>query len=300
MDMLKIAVVGAGGVGGYVAAKLAFAEVPVTLFARGKHLEAIQKEGLRVIEPDGEFRAFPDTALPKVGEVFDVVFLTVKSYDFKSACERVAPFVSSDTLVIPLSNGVGHKETIQKYLPDVQVCDGCVYIVSHLKSPGMIVKKTPLFYMIFGDEMISPKMEVLAELLNASGLKTKLSQYARYDCWKKYLFIATFATLTSYYKMGMKEVYIEHRDEVEQLLSEIKSVAHAVDIPISVEDIAKVYKQAGSLPPNVKTSMLLDFEAGKRTELESLSGYVVHEAKRLGLEVPLMQKCYESLKERDV
>ncbi len=300
MENLKIAVVGAGGVGGYVAAKLTQHKVPVTLFARGKHLEAIQKEGLQVIEPDGEFRAFPDTALPKAGEVFDVVFLTVKSYDFKSACKSVVPFVSSNTLVIPLSNGVGHKETIQKYLPEVQVCDGCVYIVSHLKSPGVTVKKTPLFYMIFGGCEDEARMDMLSKLLNDAGLKTKRSDNARYDCWKKYLFIATFGTLTSYYKMGMKEVYTRHQDEVEQLLSEIKTVANALGVLVSDEDIAKVYKQAENLPPNAKTSMLLDFEAGKKTELESLSGYVVHEARELGLEVPLMQKCYESLKERDV
>ena len=295
MEQLKIGIVGAGGVGGYIAAKLTQHDVPVKLFARGRHLEAIRENGLKVIEPDGEFTVFADTTAPKEGEVFDAVFLAVKSYDFESACAQVAPFVSSTTLVIPLANGVGHKAVIQKYLPKAQVCEGCVYIVSHLKSPGVIVKKTPLFYMVFGGCEDEARMDALAKLLNESGLKTKRSDDACYDCWKKYLFIATFGTLTSYYKMGMKEVFMAHRDEVDQLLKEIKSVANCLDVPVSDEDVAKVIKQAEGLPADSKTSMQLDFEAGKKTELESLSGYIVREGEKCGVEVPLMRRCYEAL-----
>lgn len=86
-----------------------------------------------------------------------------------------------------------------------------------------------------------------------------------------------------------------HRDEVDQLLKEIKSVANCLDVPVSDEDVAKVIKQAEGLPADSKTSMQLDFEAGKKTELESLSGYIVREGEKCGVEVPLMRKCYEAL-----
>jgi 2-dehydropantoate 2-reductase len=301
MKKLKIAVVGGGGVGGYLAAKLTqHKKADVKLLARGKHLEMIRKEGLKVLDAEEEFTIYPDTAPPEKEEVFDVVFLTVKSYDFQSACALVSNHIDAETLIIPLANGVGHREVIAEYLRTGIICEGCVYIISHIERPGVIRKKSPLFYLVFGAEEIVPKMEMLAEVLQESELKAKLSKDAAYDCWKKYLFIATFATLTAYHKEPMDVVFAKYRDEVDQLLTEIKSVANAKGIPIGENDTAKVIKQAENLPKGSKTSMQLDFEAEKRTELESLSGYIVHEAERAGLEVPLMQKCYEKLKGEDV
>ncbi len=301
MSRLKIAVVGGGGVGGYLAAKLTEHNLAdVKLLARGEHLEAIRKEGLTVVDAEERFTVYPDTVLREEDGVLDVVFLAVKSYDFQSACASVASHIGSNTLIIPLANGVGHTELIAGYLKEGIVCEGCVYIISHIAGAGVIRKKSPLFYLIFGAEEIVPKMELVADILNRSGLKTKLSKNAKYDCWKKYLFISTFATLTSYYRQSMDLVWQEHREEVLQLLHEIKSVANAMQIPIDDEDIAKVIKQAENLPKGSKTSMQLDFEEGKKTELESLSGYIVHEAKKYSLEVSLMKRCYEVLKEQNV
>jgi 2-dehydropantoate 2-reductase len=296
MKALKIAVVGAGGVGGYIAAKLTQHAVCVTLFARGKHLEAIRKRGLQVIEPDDAFTVFPDTDPPSEGEVFDVVFLAVKAYDFADACETIAPFTDENSLIIPLANGVGHRQVLERYLPGRHICEGCLYIVSHLQEPGVIRKKTALFYLIFGGCGVEEQMERVADLLNKCGLKTKLTPDATYACWKKYLFIAVFATLTSYYKMGMAEVFATHRKEVEQLLFETKAVANAMGVPITDADVANAIKQAENLPPNAKTSMQLDFEAGKKTELESLSGYIVRQGEKHGVAVDLMRKIYEALK----
>ena len=296
MKRLKIAVVGAGGVGGYLAAKLMQKDLAdVKLFARGRHLETIEANGLEVEESGECFTVHPDTSVPKNGEIFDVVFLCVKSYDFKSACESVREHTNSETLIVPISNGVGHGEEITRYLHEGIVCDGCVYVISHVSAPGKIVKKGANFYLIFGAEVITEKMRRLAEVLNESGLKTKLSAQAKYDCWKKYLFIATFASLTSYHKKPMDQVWKEHEAEVHELLSEIRKVANALGVPVSDEDIAKVLKQAQNLPEGSKTSMQLDFEAGKKTELESLSGYIVREGEKAGVETPLMRKIYDLL-----
>jgi len=300
MATMRIAVVGAGGVGGYLAGKMLKAGLAdVTLFARGPHLEAIRDKGLEVRDVDETFTVSPRTEPPAEGECFDAVFLAVKQYDFAAACERIAPYVGEETVIVPLANGVGHREVIEGYLPKGVVCDGCVYVISHIQAPGIIRKKSPGFYLIFGREEITVGMEQLATLLQESGLKTKLTPDARYACWKKYLFIALFATLTSYYEMPMERLYREHRDEVEALLKEIRAVANAMGVPIGDEDIAKVRQQAENLPPNSKTSMQLDFEAGKRTELETLSGYIVHAGEKLGIETPLMRRYYDALRERE-
>jgi len=300
-EKMRIAVVGAGGVGGYLAGKLVQKDlVDVYLVARGTHLEAIEKSGLQIRDAEETFTVHPNTAFPEEDVPLDAVFLAVKSYDFEAACAQVAPRIDDETLVIPLANGVDHKAKIETLLGKGIVYEGCVYIISHIEAPGVIRKKSPLFYMVFGDTAITPKMEILAAVLNESGLKTKLTADARTECWKKYLFIATFATLTAYYGESMDVVFAKHRDEVDTVLSEIRAVADALGVPIGEKEIEKVIKQAQNLPEGAKTSMQLDFEAGKKTELESLTGYIVHEAQKMGLEVPLMRKMYENLKARDV
>ena len=297
--MMQIAVVGGGGVGGYVAAKLIRAgAAEVTLFARGAHLAAIEASGLQVIDHDETFTVHPDTRPPQPGTRFDAVFLAVKSYDLASACRMVAPFVGEETVVVPLSNGVDHAAEIAACLQRGIVCEGCVHVISHIASPGVIEKRSPLFYLIFGAERIDARMRRLEQLLNASGLKSKCREDARYACWKKYLFIATFAMLTAYHAMPMDRVWREHRDEAEALLAEIRSVANGLGVPIDEADIAQVRKQAENLPPDAKTSMQRDFEAGRRTELETLGGYIVRKGAALGIEVPLMRKLYGALSQR--
>ena len=293
---MRIAVVGAGGVGGYLAGKLVQKGLAdVHLVARGAHLEAIEKSGLQIRDVEETVTVHPDTTLPKEDIPLDAVFLAVKSYDFEAACAQIAPWIGDETLVIPLANGVDHKAKIETLLGRGVVCEGCVYIISHIEAPGVIRKKSPLFYMVFGDTTITPKMEALAAVLNESGLKTKLTADARTECWKKYLFIATFATLTACHELPMDVVYARYPDEVDRALDEIIAVARALGVSLGEAEKAKVIKQAQNLPEGAKTSMQLDFEAGKKTELESLTGYVVHEAAKHGISVPLMQACYEKL-----
>jgi 2-dehydropantoate 2-reductase len=293
---MKIAIVGVGGVGGYLGAKLIQNGLAdVKLFARGEHLKSIQENGLKVIDNNIEFTVISDLSKPDKNEIFDVVFIATKSYDFKSSCKEIVEFIDDDTIILPLANGVNHKLEIREYLKRGIICDACVYIISHIKTYGVIYKKSELFYLVFGSEENTKKMQELSTLLNESGLKNKLSDNATYECWKKYLFISSFATMTSYFEKGMYEVYQDHEDVVKEVLYEIKSVANALDIPICEQDLQKVIKQVKNIPPNSKTSMQLDFEAGKKTELESLCGYIVQEAKTHNINAVWMSKMYKYL-----
>jgi 2-dehydropantoate 2-reductase len=295
---LKIAVVGAGGVGGYIAGKLAKANLTkLQLIARGKNLKAINQNSLTIIEPDCKFNVTINTKDPQ-NEIFDVVFIATKSYDFKSACESINNFIDEESIIISLANGVDHKKELSSYLHTGKICNGCVYVVSSLKEYGIIEKKSPLFYLIFGTQKPTLKMQKLVEVLNNSGLKSKLSEKVDYDCWKKYLLISSFATMTSYYNESMNVVYKNYYDIVIKILDEIKSVANSMNIPINDKDILKVMKQVKNLPPNSKTSMQHDFEAGKKTELESLSGYIVKKAKENSIKTPILKMMYEDLKQR--
>ncbi len=297
---MKIAVVGIGGVGGYIGAKLIKSDLAdIRLFAKKRQKEAIEKEGLKIIDNDDRFVVKADFSPLKKDEVFDAVFLATKSYGLKDACESIKEFIDENSVIITLSNGVGHKERVKEYLQQGIVCDGCVYIVSHKKSDTLIVKNSSLFYLIFGDENVNDKMKKVAEILNKSSLKTKLSEDAKRKCWEKYLFISVFATMSSYFGEPMDVVFKKYPDILNETLLEIKAVANATGIDINEDDLKKVIKQAQNLPKNSKTSMQLDFEKNRKTELESLSGYIVKKANEFQIKASNMKKMYDALKKRD-
>jgi 2-dehydropantoate 2-reductase len=167
--------------------------------------------------------------------------------------------------------------------------------LSHVKEHGVIKKGSPNFYLLFGTEKKYENLKALEEILNNCGLKNKYSKNIKYDCWKKYLFISAMASLTSYFKEPMGYVAQEKSELLADVIEEIKTVANKKGVEINDEDVAKTIKQASNVPYGSKTSMQLDFEKGKSTEVESLTGFIVIEAKTLGIEVPKMKTIYNSL-----
>jgi 2-dehydropantoate 2-reductase len=224
MSRPKVAIIGIGGVGGYIASKLIASDmVDTTLISRGHSLQAIKQNGLTIIDVDQEYH-YDDITITDnpVGKIFDIVLLCTKSYDFESAIGSIKESITKDTLIIPLSNGMGHKDTLSRLLPNAHILSGCVYIVSHVVSTGVIKRVTDTFYMVFGDNIITDTMQEFADILNSSGLKSKLTIDVEYNCWKKYLFISSMATATSYYKAPMGYIANEKLDEYTALLQEIK------------------------------------------------------------------------------
>ena len=303
--MLKIGIIGVGGVGGYIGAKLiqkGLAEV--TLFARGESYNFIKNNYLKVIDCGDEFIVNPkkliDTENDDSDEIFDIIFITTKSYSFKNVSKIINLHVDDNTLIIPLSNGVNHKEEIIEYIKKATVIDGCIYILSNIKEAGVIEKKAPTFYLILGDykNRFQKKLQVLVDILNQSELKSKLSQNIEYDCWKKYLLISSFATLTTYFDKPMGYVVEKKIGLLKEVLEEIKSVANALHVNIGEKEIQKSIKQVQNIPYDSKTSMQIDFENRNKTELESLTGYIVKEAKKLGVEVKSMKMMYEELSKK--
>ncbi|MFK5881764.1 MAG: ketopantoate reductase family protein [Sulfurospirillum sp.] len=305
--MLKIGIIGLGGVGGYIGAKLIQKDLcDVTLFARGKHFEAIKNNGLTIKDMKDEFIVKPkkliDANSDDDDEMFDVIFITVKSYSFRDISEILNRHSDEGTLIIPLSNGVNHKAEINSYLQKGIVLDGCVYILSNIREPGIIEKKALTFYLIFGDtkNRFQEKLQKLFDLFNESGLKTKLSQNIEYDCWSKYLLISSFATLTSYFDKPMGYIVEEKMPLLRDVLKEIRSVANALHVEIRDAEIQKTIKQVQNVPYDSKTSMQIDFENGNKTELESLTGYIVKEAQKQGIEVKNMNLIYKELLKRSI
>ncbi len=298
---MRVAVVGLGGVGGYIAAKFVKAGIDVVGFARGEHLKEIQKNGIKIIEDDESWSVRIDTReeddLDGYFEgAFDVVLFCVKSYDLVESFKHIESHIDENTTLISFSNGVSNADVLRE-LTSSTVLDGCVYILSHIESAGVIRKKGKVFAAVFGgDKSATQKFESLFE---KAGLRFKTPENIVSAIWKKYIFISAFATLTSYYDKSIAYIYENHFDEAKALLEEISEVASSKDIHIK-DEVQKALTTASKVPSDSSTSMHLDFQNRKRDELESLSGYIVKEALKSGIEIPLMSKMYAELLKKHI
>ncbi len=265
---MKILVIGAGGVGGYLAYALKKCGKNVSLLgSRGeiKHLKVKDVDKIDEVEFD------------KLEGQYDVVFVTTKSYHLDKVIEDLPKFLYQNSVVVPILNGIGHFEKFK----DFNLKKGCVYILSN-KEDGIIHKKTPLFYLCLEDD------EKLRRVFNDCDLKVKFSENIDRDIWKKYLFIATFATLQSFYKKPTGWIMENKREEVEKFLDEVVRIAKEYGVDLEDEK-ERVIKQALNIPYNSKMSMQIDFENGSETEVANITGFLAQKSE-------FINKFYQKLK----
>ena len=290
---MRVCVVGLGGVGGYIAANFAKSGIDVTGVARGAHLKAIKERGIEIVEDEKRWSVELNVcSLDELEGLFDVVLFCTKSYDLAGSAEAMRKHICKESVIVSFANGVNNGDILREHL-DAKVLDGCIYILSHIESPGVIRKKGKVFAAVFGGD----GSKELAQLLEESDLRYKISLDIQKDIWKKYIFIAAFANLTSYYDQSIYEVTRDHEKETHAVLEEIAAVAKAKGIDIDKE-VQKSLQTALSLPRDASTSMHLDFQNKKQTELEALSGYLVKEAREVGVELPYITKIYKELAQR--
>lgn len=285
---MRIAIVGLGGVGGYLAASFAKSGLDVVGFARGTHLETIKKSGITIKEDEKEWNTSLHVKhLDEAEGYFDIVMFCTKSYDLLSASKAMKNNIDANTIVLSFSNGVNNGEMLRE-LCDARVLDACIYILAHIESPGVIRKKGKVFAAMFGPS--GETAVTVAKVFEKASLRYKVPQEIREALYKKYIFIAAFATLTSYYNTTIGTVYEKHYDEAKRLLTEIAEFAKETQGVDVFDEVKKSLDTAAKLPYDSSTSMCLDFKNGKKTELENLSGYV---------KKPFMQKLYNELKIRN-
>ena len=284
---MKIAIIGLGGVGGYLAASFNKADCSVVGFARGKHLQAIQKNGITIVEDETKWvTPLKAMKLDDAKGHFDVVMFCVKSYDLANAYAKISKNIDENSILLSFSNGVDNANRL-KNLSNSIVLDSCIYILAHIEKAGVIRKKGEVFAAVFGGNN-ADAVSKIENLFQTSGLRYKTPTNIKTAIWKKYIFISAFATLTSYYNTTIGAIYEQHYDEAKALLEEIATFAKENE-NIDIEgEVQKALDTAKKVPYDSSTSMHLDFQNGKRTELESLSGYV---------QKPLMLKFYKALKD---
>ena len=294
---MRVAIIGLGGVGGYLASYLRKGDAELVCFARSKHLEVIQRDGLTLIENDEDGKAKRVTNkldardMSQADGYFDLVIFCTKSYDLLESYKQISPFIDSSSVLLSFSNGVNNGDILRKNTQSI-VLDACIYILSNIEQAGVIHKHGKVFSAVFNGEENATKN--LKEYFESVNLRVKIPQNIQEALWKKYIFISAFGVLTTYYDESIVQVVESHFIELKILLKEISSVAKAKGIDIE-GDIQKSIDIARTLPYDSSTSMHLDSKKGKKMELESLCGYIVKEADRHLIDTPFMTEVYKHL-----
>jgi 2-dehydropantoate 2-reductase len=305
---MKTAIVGIGGVGGYYGGLLAkqYAEdknVEIIFIARGNHLEQIKKNGLKLITVTETLTVRPGLATdnPSGCGIFDCVIFCVKAYDLEKSAELLSPSIGENTLVISLLNGVDNADKLGVILNKGKILNGCVYIGAHIVRPGVVQQEGALNKLFFGNEsdetLDGKKIEAFFSKANIDAqYRTDINDIV----WEKYVLISAFASATTYLKNTIRGVLESEngRELLEELLTEVFYVAKAKEIILPVNIREQIIAKVNTFPPTTKTSMQMDFEKGSKAELETFTGYIVREAGKYGISVPIYEKVYTALKKQ--
>jgi len=307
---MRIGIIGIGGVGGYYGGKLALkysgrSKHEVIFFARGAHLEAIRRDGLRLVTVDGEYLVRPAQATDNAGEIgpLDLAIFCTKSYGLEDAARAVAGNLFDDSVVLPLLNGVDITERLRAVLPRGAVLYGGVFISSAIQGPGVVKQVGGTGQLFFGpaDPADVETYRPIETLLRDAGIKAELSADALLPLWTKYIFIGPMAGVTSLTGKPFGEVLGDPADRalVEGMMKEIEAVARKKGVRLPPDIVETSLGKAAAFAPTTKTSMQLDYERGNRTELDIFTAYMVKAGKELGIPVPLHKKVYVELLQRD-
>ena len=301
---MKIAIMGSGGVGGYFGARLVLAGEDVTFIARGAHLEAIRSGGLRVEGPLLECHLEEVKATDDPGGVgaVDLVVMTVKAYDLESSARAIAPMMGTETMVLPLLNGVDIAERIEPVLGAGRVLGGLCQLSAHIAEPGRIRQVGPLNKIIFGERSgeITPRAEGLRDVLEHAEIPTVLSEAIEKELWLKFLFLAPVAGVCAVTGLSLGEV-LDDPDTRQMLagcMEEIEAVGRKKGVELPDGASGETLRFAGTLPPQTLPSMALSARRGDKLELEVLNGAAARLGRELEVPTPINQFIHAALKHR--
>jgi 2-dehydropantoate 2-reductase len=299
---MRIAVMGAGGTGGFFGGLLARAGEVVTFIARGAHLEAIQKNGLTVKSSlCGNFslpaKATSDPA--QIGPV-DLVLFCVKAYDNPVASDLIRPLIGSETVVLSVQNGIDNEAQIGKMIGPEHML-GCIsYVSSTIESPGVIAQTAGPGKIIFGEMKggTSHRAEVLLNTLKNAGIAAELHTNIKAALWQKFIAICGVNGVTALTRLPMGEIltYEETRHLLKGTMQEVEAVARTSGAGLPEGCVDQSMNFFGSMEPSMRGSMYYDLAAGRRLELEVLNGTVVRLGKALGIPTPFNFSIYAALK----
>lgn len=299
---MRIAVFGAGAVGGYFGARLAAAGEDVHFVARGAHLDAIRKTGLRIESPNGNLTLHPAQATDdpaSIGPV-DYVMFAVKLFDTERVAQACRPLVGPDTTVLALQNGVESEEILGRVLGPEHVMGGTVYIAAVIAEPGLVRQTGAFARMIFGelDGTMSPRGDAYEAACKKAGIDAVFSHEVLTEIWMKFIVLAALSGVTTATRLpvGILRADPDTRMLLRNAIAEAAAVGRAQGVFLPDDAVERQMATIDGWPREMVASMLHDLNAGKRMELDHLSGAVARLGRQRGVPTPVHDTLYAALK----
>jgi 2-dehydropantoate 2-reductase len=304
---MNICFFGVGGVGGYfgsLVTKRFGTEHDIYFIARGKHKEAICTNGLTLKKNGGAelINVVPKKCTDTITDlpICDLIIISVKGYDLVTAIHEITKITDEKTFILPLLNGVDIYKRIREHLSKGIVFPSCVYVGTHIESPGIIYQKGGSCKISIGCDPKFPDIypDSLVTLFKNSEIEIEWEKDVRVSIWSKYMFIAAYGLVTATYNKTLGEVLDnpELSRMTKSIMQEIYQIAEKLNIPLSSGIVNESFLKAKQFPYVAKTSFQRDIEIkGKINEGDLFGGTLVRYGDKLGIPVPNAKKVYEML-----
>jgi 2-dehydropantoate 2-reductase len=300
-SVMKIAVMGTGGMGGYYGGYLASVGHDVTFIARGKHLKAIQQDGLWLIGPGGTLHIAPASATSKPEDIgiVDIVLFCVKLYDTESAAEAIMPIIGKNTIVVSFLNGIDGPERIANIIGPKHVIGAAAYASAVIEKPGVVKYKGTRGLLRVGEleRTSSKRLSIFQELFIDTPIDCEISKDIAATLWDKFILLATNSGLSCICRSPVGIVYNDPvlLDLARSMMEEVKALALAQGILVDPNIVDNSISWSKSLPKDLYASMYHDLKQGKRMELDGMSGYVAKLGEQLGVATPCHKTIFSCL-----
>lgn len=305
---MKYAIIGAGGTGGCLGFFLQKAGKDVTLIARGKHLEAIRKNGLTIQKLWDESReTLPVKACTaeEYKEIPDVILVCIKGYSMDETVPTIKKIAGKETVVIPILNIYGTGGRLQKKLPELTVTDGCIYVSANILEPGVILQHGKILRVVFGarkPEEETEKMREVAKDMVTDDLEVILSENIRRDAMVKFSYVSPIGAAGLYCNAVAADFQWEgeQREMFKALIREIVALSHAMGIEFAEDLVERNLKILAALSPEATTSMQRDVMEEKCSEMDGLVYEVVRMGEEYKVDMPQYKKAAARFREQGI
>ena len=296
---MRVAVMGAGAVGGYFGARLAASDIDVTFIARGEHLKAMRENGLRIKSIQGDLEIFANFASGSDQIIpVDLVLFAVKSQDTEAAARSLAPFMGQKTAILSLQNGVDNTDKIARLWGGDRSLAGVAYIAARVFAPG-IIEHSGGGRIILGALHAGGQENArnAHSILTRAKISCDISSDIRADLWKKLAWNAPFCALSCLLHMTVGDISGSPSLEavIRGCIEEVREAARCVGVDLASSTAQEALSFSTTLR-NFKPSMLQDREAGKSLEHEALNGIVVKILQQSGKRAPINEILYGALR----
>lgn len=299
---MRIAVMGAGGVGGFFGAKLALAGNEVTFIARGRHLQAIRESGLAIESGASPMRVAPARATDDIASIgpVDAVMFCVKLWDVESAAGQLQPLVARGGVAIPFQNGLASPDVLMRALGEEHVLGGVAYIAATIRAPGIVAHTGTMAKLRVGAFAGGSHERAVgfADAARAAGVDIEVSADIRRALWEKFCLLAAMSgcTCLARQSIGVVREDPELRATLEAAVREAWTLGRAHDVALSDSYVEATMSAMDGFPYEMEASMLHDLNAGRRLEAEWLSGAVAQMSQAAGLDAPISRTLFAAMK----